>query len=362
MAVHKKRYKAAPRDNTARLVINAANVHNGGGAELLIALIKTKPDFVFADQRFQLPKELTHFTKIKYIKPNLTARFKHELSLNKFVNSNDIVLFFGNLPPLFPINAHSVVFVQNRYLIDSQSINNFDFKTKLRIVIERLWLYHRRNACGLYCVQTHTMANLLREKFKNKHINIQIKPFIDINKNKPLTVLSEQLKIEKNGFIYAASGEPHKNHDKLIKAWVLLSEMGYFPKLKLTLDENQWPSLCSLIETKKKQFDLDIENLGFLKKDILLEEYRRSAALIYPSKFESFGIPLVEAKEEGTAIIAPELDYVRDIVQPIETFDADSELSIARSVMRFISDVDDTLETVSVQDFVKNLRDEFLET
>ena len=37
------------------------------------------------------------------------------------------------------------------------------------------------------------------------------------------------------------------------------------------------------------------------------------------------------------AIIAPELDYVRDLVNPAETFDPNSGLSISRAVKRFLS-------------------------
>jgi glycosyltransferase involved in cell wall biosynthesis len=57
--------------------------------------------------------------------------------------------------------------------------------------------------------------------------------------------------------------------------------------------------------------------------------------LIYPSLFESFGLPLLEARQAGLPIIAAELDYVRDIVEPVVSFDPESALSIARAVMRY---------------------------
>ena len=58
--------------------------------------------------------------------------------------------------------------------------------------------------------------------------------------------------------------------------------------------------------------------------------------MIYPSKIESFSIPLIEANEYNIPIIASELDYVRDVCNPVETFNPNSAKSISRSVKRFL--------------------------
>ena len=68
----------------------------------------------------------------------------------------------------------------------------------------------------------------------------------------------------------------------------------------------------------------------------LKELYQQSRALVYPSTFESFGLPLIEARQAGIAILAGELDYVRDLVDPEETFDPGSPVSIARAIKRFL--------------------------
>jgi hypothetical protein len=36
---------------------------------------------------------------------------------------------------------------------------------------------------------------------------------------------------ERQGFLYVASGEPHKNHRNLVEAWTLLAEEGIKPGL-----------------------------------------------------------------------------------------------------------------------------------
>jgi glycosyltransferase involved in cell wall biosynthesis len=60
----------------------------------------------------------------------------------------------------------------------------------------------------------------------------------------------------------------------------------------------------------------------------------QAKALIFPSLFESFGLPLLEAAKAGLPILASERDYVRDVVKPVASFDPESALSIARAVLR----------------------------
>ena len=83
--------------------------------------------------------------------------------------------------------------------------------------------------------------------------------------------------------------------------------------------------------------------------------YRRVKALIYPSFFECFGIPMIEAKNFDLPIIAAELDYVRDLIKPAETFDPSSPRSIARAVKRFLGAPDDRFKVMPAKDFVREL-------
>jgi glycosyltransferase involved in cell wall biosynthesis len=80
--------------------------------------------------------------------------------------------------------------------------------------------------------------------------------------------------------------------------------------------------------------------------------YQSSSALIYPSRTESFGLPLIEAMDYGLPILASELDYVRDVVVPVETFNPDSPVSIARAVRRFLGKAESTVQHHSADTFL----------
>jgi glycosyltransferase involved in cell wall biosynthesis len=134
-------------------------------------------------------------------------------------------------------------------------------------------------------------------------------------------------------YIYVASGEPHKNHHRLLDAWVILANKGVRPSLCLTLNPQRDASLCNQVKQLVRKYDLRIIN-NPVPHEQMFELYQQCGALIYPSLFESFGLPLLEARKAGISIIAAERDYVRDVVIPATSFDPESALSISRAVIR----------------------------
>ena len=136
-------------------------------------------------------------------------------------------------------------------------------------------------------------------------------------------------------FVYVADGEAHKNHRTLLAAWQLLAKEGLRPSLALTLSSRDSALKCEIANTSQLR-DLQVHDLGQLPREQVMALYANARAMIFPSKSESLGLPLVEATHVGLPILAPEMDYVRDVCVPVQTFDPDSPVSIARAVKRFL--------------------------
>lgn len=338
-----------------RLIIHAPNIHQGGGAillsELLAAIPPLTPAVALLDARFSAPASQHSNLLVKRFEPTVLSRFKAEVSLRLLVRESDRVLCFGNLPPLFRLKAAPAVFLQNRYVVDKQApLCALPLKSRIRLHIEKIWLRNfRKNACH-FVVQTHSMQRLT-----DACLGVQSScfPFVPATVNSLSQVQLDQT-IRQFDFVYVASGEAHKNHFALIEAWRLLSAEGLFPSLALTLSPELAPELCSRVERETISGGLRIHNLGFLSHVRLLELYRESGALIYPSSFESFGLPLIEARQAGLPVLAPELDYVRDVIDPHETFDPRSPVSIARAVMRHLKGRSPPLEIHSAQSWLNH--------
>jgi glycosyltransferase involved in cell wall biosynthesis len=137
-----------------------------------------------------------------------------------------------------------------------------------------------------------------------------------------------------------------------MEAWRSLADVGLRPSLALTVDADTYPSLCRYVEDCRERYRLAVVNLGTLSSAALDTLYRSAGALIYPSKAESLGLPLIEATYRGLPILAPEVDYVRDLVIPVETFDPNSPTSVARAVRRFLGAPDIPVRVATAADFI----------
>ena len=346
------------------LYIQADNVHVGGGRSLLNALIQSKlaeHAYFLLDAR--MPLNLVSARQfLKTVSPTIIGRLIAQFWLWRNLHSTNTLLCFGNLPPLFNIKGKVVVFVQNRYVIDDVSLENLSFKVRARLFFERVWFNNRCNKVNEFIVQTPSMKILLKKRLQNLHPELADRI--------PVKVMSFMGKVSISGFtsgptsngqskkfdfIYPASGEAHKNHKNLIDAFIILAEEGHFPSLVLTLDVNKFNDTLKSIELAKDTFKLNILNMGFLPHQELLGIYRSTRYLVYPSLYESFGIPLLEAKQAGLFIVAAELDYVRDSINPDQSFDPDSAVSIARAIKRSLGISEDLAVVLSADEFLSKL-------
>lgn len=318
-----------------RLIIHAVNIHQGGGRTLLLSLLPEikVPAILLLDERLNnLPAFGPHI-QVTRIGPSTIQRFKAELKLRALSRTDDIILCMGNLPPLLKNPGQVFVYLQNRYLCTSHDLQGFHWKIRLRILGERLWLRYFLRQAQLI-VQTETMRQSVKAYLGR---DASVLPFLPAA-SAPSHAIHTSKRYD---FLYVASGEPHKNHRQLVNAWVILAEKDIRPTLCLTLDEKSDAATLHWIADLKNKYTLHISN-NSVPSDQVCELYAQSAALIYPSLLESFGLPLLEATSYGLTILASEKDYVRDVIQPHTTFDPESALSIARAVERHLH-LDQTL-------------------
>ena len=339
-----------------KLIIHATNIHQGGGKVLLSSLLKVLPRswpvLLLVDRRMSLD-ELDARVVVRRIEPNLAARFAAEKQLSQEAMPGDRVLCFGNLPPLFRLAAHVTLFIQNRLLIEGSDLSSYAPLVRLRLLFERQWLARRLGHCNEVMVQTATMARLFAQRFPSAPAPRILSFMHESGVLTSPTAALEKSHAPVTDFLYIASGEPHKNHLILLEAWCLLANGGVRPSLILTFDSQRYAALASTINQAVAAYDLRIDNIGAIGHESAIALYRQTRALIYPSVVESFGVPLLEARQAGLDVLAPERDYVRDLLDPAESFDPDSPVSIARAVRRYLGQTEPRYSPVTPADFLQ---------
>jgi glycosyltransferase involved in cell wall biosynthesis len=322
---------------TARLIVHATNIHTGGGAWLLSAILRDRPQtgdlILFCDRRMVLDPSVEAGITVHRVEPKLSVRLAAEQKLRDTARDGDLVLAFGNLPPLYRLKAKTVLFLQNRYLVDpAMSLGGFSRRVRARLCVERIWLRKRLGNVDRVIVQTATMSALFEKAFGRPAEVAALNPAEGEGRGAGRTVVADG----RYDFVFVSSGEPHKNHRALIEAWVHLSRRGARPSLALTLAAERSADILALANEVNAASGTRIVNLGHVPATDVGAVYDSADALIFPSLGESFGLPLLEAEARGLPILAGELDYVRDLVDPAETFDPHSPRSIARAVCRFL--------------------------
>ena len=323
-----------------QLHIHALGINTGGGLVLLRQLLShknTSYGFINLDDR--LMNEFSKYPKSNFYKHGFINELKSQKALREQVSKDDHVLFFSNRPPLIKFPCKVSVFHQNALLLNK--IKLLDIKSR----INHFWFKLFKKNANQFIVQNQYMRKLLSQQ-GCVNTSVIVAPFFDFKVNDTSYSM-------KDGFIYVSSFEPHKNHINLIKAWEYLVYHGVKEKLTLIVSGNSVVELKKVISQSHVEQFVDVHE-NKTHEEVLLE-YKKHKALIYPSLVESFGLPLIEAKKSGVAVLASELDFVRDLIEPDQSFDPNSYRSIARAVMRFLQVSENKNKVLTSEEFVNSI-------
>lgn len=319
-----------------KFYIDASNIHAGGGKTILNdfisgALQADNIKFIFwIDERFTPSSASLNSSNIQFIKVKKLLRLTTQFKIKALSSANDLIIFFGNVPPFLNFASKTILLQSNRLVVENYSTAKMSFLSRIQINIQRIIFNFFKNNVHEIVVQSLSMKSLIQSN-SNLKPKVTIAPFKNFNEE---IVDNSNKEFIGKSFIYIASSEPYKNHATLIDSWVILAKENIYPKLYLTLEKNTviYKQAVSLI----KKYNLDIEILSNISREELITKFSLVQALIYPSKFEAYALPLVEANILGKDIIASELDYVRDMVDPVQSFNPESAMSISRAIKRYL--------------------------
>lgn len=267
---------------------------------------------------YRLYYEYIYFKKLsKELKPYLWLSL-HDMTPN--VKADIRAVYCHNPSPFYKINIKEF-FLDYKFTLFSWlykylykiNISKNDF-----VIVQQEWL--KDEFTKLYGVKKVIVANPSIEN--------------SVQNNKSLT------KDEKTIFFYPSFARVFKNFE-LICETVSLIDPSYSDRFEviLTIDGSENKYSKGVIEKYSKYEN--IKFIGLQTREKVFDIYSKSNCLIFPSKLETWGLPISEFKTYNKSILAIDLPYARETVgdyNKVKFFTRSSSHELAKYMKDVIND------------------------
>lgn len=235
-----------------------------------------KPDLLFAPNLNILPKDILKKTVITF----------HDLSFKRF---NE---FFSLKSKLWHNYINPTMLAKDsRAIIAVSESTKQDIKKFYKVKDEKIYVIALGRGEGSNDFEKIKNSKKILKKTKNKY-NLPDK-FI----------------------LYLGTLEPRKNIIGIIKAYNLIRKNPYFAQYGLVLaGPKGWLFRKTFQEIEKSCYKKDIIVTGALSQEEKLIFYTLASVLIYPSFFEGFGLPPLEAMSYGLPVVTSNRSSLPSVV------------------------------------------------
>ena len=147
---------------------------------------------------------------------------------------------------------------------------------------------------------------------------------------------AEKFGLRRPYLLYVGTIEPRKNLIRLLRAFECLKQEQNIPHQLVLAGGKGWNN------EEIYQAAYSVENViftGYLSEEEKYSLYKNAAAFVFPSLYEGFGIPPLEAMSFGCPVVCADAASLPEVVgDAAELVDSLDELSIAQGIWNVLSD------------------------
>ena len=123
----------------------------------------------------------------------------------------------------------------------------------------------------------------------------------------------ERYQLHDEFVLYAGNVKPHKNLERLIEAFHIVRNRG-LDHLKLVLIGDEISKYAALRRAvHQHQLHKYVRFLGYLPEQTLAVMYRLAGVFVFPSLYEGFGLPPLEAMASGTPVVTSNVSSLPEV-------------------------------------------------
>ena len=151
--------------------------------------------------------------------------------------------------------------------------------------------------------------------------------------------MRERYQLHHRFLLYSGNVKPHKNLERLIDAFARLRQQGS-DDVKLLISGSEISRYATLRRAVHRyNLHKHVRFLGFLSTDTLAALYHLADAFVFPSLYEGFGLPPLEAMASGTPVLTSNVSSLPEVVGDAALLiDPHDPESIADGMQQILSD------------------------
>lgn len=311
------------------IVVNNPAARSGGALTILkeflekITTLNCTHKFIVIVSLRALKKYETDNVKIYIID---SQNFKERIlwdnfKLKKYLKTNNVVpdLFISlqNTGVKLEKNIPQIIYYHQLLSILNLEWNIFNKNQRIYWMYKNIYpifIKLHLNKAIKVIVQTEWVKNKFSKKFNYASKDILLmRP-----KVKEINLESIKL-LPKNKFriFYPAAPHIYKNHKIIIEALKKIknNNKNIFDEIEciFTFNNNENLGIYSLI--RKYELENSIKLIGEISYEKVLEYYKSSDLMVFPSYLETFGLPLIEAQNFNLDILVVDLPYSKEVLK-----------------------------------------------
>ena len=138
--------------------------------------------------------------------------------------------------------------------------------------------------------------------------------------------------------LFVGAGDTRKNYHALLDALRLLRVQG-LASLPLVVTGKPTPEFRQLASENTAHEGVDVRFLGFVSEQTLVALYNRAVLLVYPSRYEGFGLPVLEAMACGCPVVCANTSALPEVAGDAALLiDPDDPINLAAAIAAVLTD------------------------
>lgn len=212
-----------------------------------------------------------------------------------------------------------------------------------QIAYEMVFEHAVRRARALIAVSQTTLNDMRRLPIELPNNSSVIYEGVDCQFVAPITTLVRQklqllLGTAKPYLLYVGVWMSHKNLLRLLEAFAIVLQQ--YPEMQLVITGKPVPGYSNLIQyVREHRLEKSVLFPGFVPHSLLSALYAQASALAFPSLYEGFGLPPLEAAACGTPVITSNVSSIPELLGDAAQYvNPESVDDIARGIIAVLAD------------------------